>query len=41
MQRMVNKGNEQPRRAANSGSFEAGLESQVVAGVHQAAAASN
>jgi len=41
MQHMVGEGNEKPRRAANSGSFEAELESQVVAGVHQAAAASN
>jgi len=38
---MVGEGNEKSKRAAKSGSFEAGLESQIVAGVYQAAAASS
>jgi len=41
MQHMVSEGNEKPRRAAHSVFFEVGLESQVVAGVYQAAAACN
>ena len=41
VQHMVGEGNKKSKRAAKSGSFETGLETQVVARVYQAAATSS